>query len=153
MLDRFNNKIIPEALSGCWIWAASTDKDGYGWFQLNGKACQAHRISYTIHNGEIPEGMCVLHRCDNPSCVNPKHLFLGTLKDNAQDRVQKGRSRDDTGELNPCAKLTENQVIEIINTPKTYGSGRKLASKFNTSPQNISDIRNHKRWKYLTNDM
>jgi len=77
--------------NGCWTWNLSRDKDGYGFFWWKNKQLRAHKFSWTISNGEIPTGMMVCHKCDNPSCVRPDHLFLGTGKDNIQDCLRKGR--------------------------------------------------------------
>lgn len=78
---------------GCWLWDTARDKDGYGRFPIGASGeNKAHRVSWRIHHGEVPEGLCVLHKCDNPPCVNPKHLFLGTLKDNAVDCASKERT-------------------------------------------------------------
>ena len=95
-MERFLDKI--EKTSSCWNWLASKDRDGYGRIKISGRTFQAHRASWDIHNGSIPEGMSVLHHCDNPSCVNPFHLFLGTALDNVRDRDAKGR--------NGCSKRT-----------------------------------------------
>ena len=76
---------------GCWIWKGSMTRGGYGHFVISGKHYRAHRAAWIFTNGEIPKGLNVLHKCDNPPCVNPEHLFTGTLKDNAQDMLQKGR--------------------------------------------------------------
>ena len=89
-MERFFEKV--EKTEKCWGWLAGTNKDGYGKFKMRGKTLQAHRLSWVIHNGIIPEGMCVLHHCDNPPCVNPAHLFLGTILDNNRDRDAKGRN-------------------------------------------------------------
>lgn len=77
--------------SGCWQWKGSSNKDGYGTTRYMGKSIMAHRLSFLLHGGEIPDGMCVLHSCDNPPCVNPDHLFLGTHQDNMDDMARKGR--------------------------------------------------------------
>ena len=87
---RFYNNIL-KIENGCWEWQKSRNLKGYGYFQTLGQRL-AHRVSYIIHNGEFDKKLCVLHRCDNPPCVNPDHLFLGTVNDNNKDRHAKGRT-------------------------------------------------------------
>lgn len=112
---------------GCWEWIGSKDKRGYGSFGLNGKTTSAHRVSWLIHFGEIPNRMFVCHHCDNPSCVNPSHLFLGTQKDNIQDMIKKKRYHKQTcwknaiGEKHPSSKLT-NEQVRIIRNLYTQGN-------------------------------
>lgn len=91
LLERFEAKYEPITESGCWIWTANSDKDGYGQFRIGKKMMRPHRFSYEHFVGEIPNGMYVLHKCDIPSCVRPEHLFVGTQKDNVADMIKKGR--------------------------------------------------------------
>ncbi len=93
---RFESKIYPEPNSGCWLWDGGIGRGGYGRFAVGRKTLRAHRVSYELHVGAVPRGeghhgTCVLHKCDNPPCVNPAHLFLGTNSDNTADRHAKGR--------------------------------------------------------------
>ena len=133
----------------CWNWIGAThriNKWGYGVIGCQGgKIVRAHRFSYQIHKGEIPYGMLVCHSCDNPSCVNPDHLFLGTAKDNMDDAVSKGRMA--SGERHPCAKLTWDKVEEIR---KMYKSGkytqRKLGEMFGVDHSVINEIHLNKIW-------
>jgi hypothetical protein len=90
LLERFNKKYTVDQ-NGCWQWTAAKDKNGYGRIGFNGINCSAHRISYEIYVGKILSGMSVCHKCDNPGCVNPKHLWLGSHKENMNDRDKKGR--------------------------------------------------------------
>ncbi len=97
IMERFEEKCVPEPMSGCWIWLGRAHKThGYGIFSQWPKLGYAHRFSWTLHYGEIPKGLCVLHKCDVPLCVNPNHLFLGTVKDNMLDMARKGRQRKGT---------------------------------------------------------
>ncbi len=105
--------------TGCWEWQGTIGSKGYGFFKLNRKNQYAHRISYELAYGPIPKGKLVCHRCDNPRCVKPKHLFLGTHKDNLQDMVNKGRSN--YGSRNGRARLNEGMVASIRNSPLTNG--------------------------------
>lgn len=90
--ERFEAKYIPEPMSGCWLWLASLcPKSQYGQIYNAGRPETAHRVAYRLYRGDIPSGQCVLHHCDNRQCVNPDHLFLGSIHDNAVDMAQKGR--------------------------------------------------------------
>lgn len=149
---RFHESYIPEPNSGCWIWlGAARGSMGYGSIRINNRNVVAHRFSWKIHNGEIPEGLLVCHKCDNVSCVNPDHLFLGTAKDNRQDMFRKGRQNckgpsNLKGDKNPSAKLTAGEAREIrVSTMKI----NEIASKYNISRSTIFRIRNGKLWKSI----
>lgn len=113
---RFDAKHNQGIGTTCWEWLAYKNPKGYGTFAISRKdRMYAHRASWLLHRGEIPKGMYVLHRCDNPSCVNPEHLFLGTARDNTIDMLTKGRGGPLTvgGERSPVSKLTDAQVVAI----------------------------------------
>lgn len=134
--------------SPCWIWIAVVHRLGYGQFRLRGDMIQAHRASWEIHYGPIPDGLWVLHKCDNPPCVNPAHLFLGTRQDNVDDKVNKGRSYHPYGELSPAAKLTKEQAEEIRYLyAHTKVFQRELAERFGVSQTAISRIVISKTWQ------
>lgn len=122
--------------------------DGYTKISLNGKVISLHRLEWEKVHGQIPEGMCILHRCDNPACCNVEHLFLGTQQDNIIDMNNKGRRKngDVKGIRNPQHKLTEKEVLEIKNSKSLL---REYAEFYNVSISTISDIRVGRRWKHL----
>jgi hypothetical protein len=125
------------AENGCWEWTGARNK-GYGSVEYLGKPWKAHRLSYLYHYGKIPDGMHVLHKCDNPSCVNPKHLFLGTHQDNMDDMNSKHRNKPHKGEDNGRAKLTR---IDVIRLRLMYQSGvrrKDIAKEFKI---NLSQVR------------
>jgi HNH endonuclease len=145
----FEQMYMPVPEAGCWLWLGSLDK-GYGSFQSAPKFNErAHRASYKLHIGPIPEGMSVCHRCDIPSCVNPSHLFLGTQTENNADKVSKGRMR--RGEQVKFAKLTEIQVLTIRSSPRFKGMKRYFADKFGVSLATISELRSkpYRSWKHV----
>jgi hypothetical protein len=134
---------------GCWLWKASKDKNGYGIFrgELAGVMfTRAHRFSYALHTGDLLVNMHALHTCDNPSCVNPDHLFSGTNADNMRDKVQKGRSRAPVGEQNGHAILTERQVRRILKDPRPYA---EIAAQYNVAASTIGSIKQRYSWKHI----
>lgn len=132
---------------GCWEWTSATLVDGYGLLRIDGKGKQlAHRFSYELHCGPIPDGIHVLHRCDNRLCVRPEHLFLGTRSDNMQDMVNKGRNADIGGEKNPNAKLSPAQVEEIRVLRASGQTRPEVARRFGISTRMVSLITTGKSW-------
>lgn len=124
--------------SGCWEFSGCKDKNGYGIFGFKQK--RAHRVSYEFHVGKIPPGMFVCHKCDNPSCINPDHLFIGTPKDNMIDKAIKGRSVRFVGENNPMAKLKDSDRLDIALLRSKGFKLKEIASKYSTTFQNVSKI-------------
>lgn len=139
---------------GCWAWTAFKTWQGYGKISDSlprghpDHVQLAHRASWLIHFGPIPKGLCVCHRCDNPSCVNPKHLFLGTVADNNADKTAKGRGRtsDRRGEKNPGAKLNEALVLEIR---AASGSNQQVATRYAVSRRLVGMIKALKIWRHV----
>lgn len=167
---RFWKKVDKKGADECWTWLAYKDAQGYGHFGAGGQVFSSHRVSYAITNGQIPHnrthhGICVCHRCDNPSCVNPAHLFLGTMKENMRDRDSKGRGnqpkgarngaytkpeRMPRGEAHGCSKLTSSQVAEIRALFTTGRITRKeIAVQFGVDRSTINRIINRKIWKHI----
>lgn len=126
---------------------------GYGKVKRNGVTTVAHRVSWEMENGPIPDGLQVCHHCDNPPCVNPEHLFLGTQKNNLDDRNRKGRAVWSPGSRNGGAKLVEEDVLEI----RRLGAARcetqaAIADRFGVTPSQISHILRRVSWKHLPPD-
>lgn len=141
--------IISNDIDKCWIWSAYIDrKTGYGYKQWFGVPTLVHRVSWILSHGEIPDGLFVLHKCDNKICVNPNHLFLGTQLDNMQDMIAKGRKIVSNGERNGSAKLTRKQVDEIRQWYAQGGATQKeIAVKFGVQRTVVSRIVNKILWK------
>lgn len=155
--ERFDASYMPEPMSGCWLWLGrERGSNGYGSIKVAGKHLQAHRYSYERFVGQIPNGLFVLHRCDNPACVNPNHLFIGTHQDNQDDKVKKGRQargvslgmaqrkNKKRGQDSPISKLTWDQVNEIRDSSEAV---RVLAERFNVSTTTINNIIARRTWK------
>jgi hypothetical protein len=143
--ERFWSKVNKTEF--CWIWTASVKKNGYGQIGYNGTKLYAHRLSWELNNGTIPEDKLVLHKCDNPKCVNPDHLFIGTTQDNINDKIDKNRQAK--GEINGMSKLTD---INIIDIRKKYHEGiknRDLCKEYNVSHSTIHRIVFNRSWKHI----
>jgi hypothetical protein len=137
--------------SQCWPWRGSLNPAGYGQIQDyvgdRYRPVLAHRVAWELVNGPIPDGLFACHKCDNPPCCNPGHLFLGTPLDNVQDMIAK--QRQTRGRDRPHSKLTDDQIREIRATPRTPGSGQRLAERFGVHHVTISEIRLRKTWRWL----
>lgn len=129
---------------GCWEWLGAKDRDGYGAFSYAGRTQKAHRMAIKLSGREIPPGMFACHRCHNPSCVNPDHLYAGTPQQNVMDTVRAKRNR--RGEQCHMAKLTADAVREIRSSDK---SAKDLATKFGVSVGAIRMVRLGKTWRHV----
>lgn len=149
--DRFEKFVDRVGVTGtCHIWSGAKDKDGYGRFRLNGAHLPAPRVAWLYaFPGRSISGLCVCHTCDNPSCVNSDHLFLGTHKDNAVDRGRKGRASDRRGEKAAAAVLNCEKVAEIRARSSAGDTGRNLAREFGVSTSQISNIILRKEWAHV----
>lgn len=145
MVDRFWSKVDRGRPDACWNWTAQIDRDGYGRFRYGGKKRGAHQVSYMLCVGEIPEGLFVCHSCDNPRCVNPAHLWVGTALDNNRDKVRKGRGLD--GEKNGRSVLSVRQIADVR---RRYAAGgvlqRELAEELGITQVQVSRIVRHQQW-------
>jgi hypothetical protein len=139
-MERFMDKVSPEPNSGCWLWTAAVSENGYGIFPAFGDRL-ATRVSLTLFKQQPSKDKVVCHKCDNPICVNPDHLFVGTRLDNARDSVAKARHA--FGSRHGKAKLNEEQVLVIRTSNKKQ---HELAAEYGVARTMISRIKNRKRW-------
>lgn len=141
--SRFESKVTRLDRDSCWEWIGTKNNKGYGMIQRgaahDGKAL-AHRVSYALYVGDIPDNACVLHRCDNPSCVNPRHLFIGTRADNGLDMCLKQRSQ---------SRLSAAQIMAIRNLHADGTRLLEIADKYNISAATVSGIVSGKSWNHL----
>jgi hypothetical protein len=150
-LERFMLRVVEFPNGGCWIWVGAYQTTGYGrWTTQRAKHRYAHRVAYEMYRGPIPDGLCVLHNCpggDNPACVNPEHMFLGTRAENQADMAHKGRSI--RGEKRPNAKLTAADVMEVRAGLANGTPSRELAARFGVTRGTINDVGRRYSWKHL----
>jgi len=145
-IERFWKRVSRSA--GCWLWTGASD-GRYGQAHVNKKPVKAHRLSWILSFGDIPSGLLVLHRCDNPPCVNPAHLFLGTSQDNSDDKHAKGRNRSGIGEKCHTAVLCASLVVEIRRRHQQGESHARLAREFGVSPSSIGRAATRETWRHV----
>lgn len=148
MADALWEFLTPGNRDECWEWQKKLNGWRYGMVWFRGETFLAHRISYEIHCGAIPEGLKVLHRCDNPPCCNPKHLFLGTDADNVADKVSKKRHA--YGERAHAAKLKEADVVKIRELRKEGLYFTEIAAMYSVGATTINNIVNRVTWKHVS---
>lgn len=144
----YKNVLVPELKDGCMEWNGSK-RNGYGRVIINKKTISSHRFSYELYIGKIPDGLCVLHMCDNPSCIRPDHLFVGTYGDNNRDRANKGRTFIASGQKNGNSKLTNYQVKEIKKKIKIGYSCDDLSILYDVSIDTIFKIKSKQYWELV----
>jgi len=140
---------MPVPFSGCWLWTEALNGAGYGVANVSNKVERAHRLSFLAFKGSIPDGMYICHSCDEPSCVNPDHLFAGTPKQNMDDMRAKGRQvlGERRGQRNGSAKITDAQAVEIY---KATDSNMVLAAQYGITSTMVGYIRSGKNWAHVT---
>lgn len=149
--EAFWSKIKTGAPSECWPWTASRRR-GYGRYGIaKGPTLSAHRVAYALTKGAIPDGLCVLHKCDNPPCCNPDHLILGTIADNNADRKRKGRNGQGgaRGTKHRSAKLTDSDVIDIRRAVASGATQPEMANAYGLSIQSVYSIVHRLHWKHI----
>jgi HNH endonuclease len=149
-MTKIHHTLAPRTVvteNGCIEWTGCRTTSGYGRITIGYITKRVHRVSYEFSIGPIPSDMCVLHRCDNPPCLNPDHLFLGTNKENTHDMLAKGRHNPPVGERNGNTKLTPQQVLKIRVDTRSCAA---IAEEYGISTSMVWNIRTRKAWKSLT---
>lgn len=145
---RFEAFIMPDMNYGCWLWTGTMNSDGYGNFGVKASChAKAHRVSYEIYKGKIPPGLIVRHKCDNPSCVNPDHLELGTHADNSSDRSK--RNRTALGAKNGKSVLKPEQVYSIRSLASVGMSERVIAREIGVHRGTVNAVLSGRTWAHL----
>lgn len=147
--DQLLARVEPEPNSGCWIWIGARHHFGHGSIRREQRSRRAHRVSWEIYRGEIAVGLCVLHKCDNPPCVNPDHLYLGTHLDNARDRESRRRRSMPRGEKHPRAKLTRDDVLDIRRRVAAGEIQRVIGQDYGLTQARVSEVALRHSWAWL----
>ncbi len=134
-------------MTGCIEWEKARYANGYGKVGIGGKTKYAHRVAYELEYGPIPDGMCVMHSCDNPPCINPDHLSVGTHADNVRDKTEKGRTP--FGDVHSGAKLTTTQAKAIHADPRPHSV---IAEEYRVSRSAVSNLKAGRSWVHATSD-
>jgi hypothetical protein len=154
-MQRFWDKVNILGENDCWEWQAAFDTNGYGAFKVDGKKVNSHRFAYILTNGEVQPGLEICHKCNNPKCVNPAHLYAGTKSQNMLDMVRAGNYKLNTyekmrGEKSGASKLTNDAVLEIRRLySKNVMTLDKLAKRYNMSKSAIASIIWRKSWTHI----
>jgi hypothetical protein len=136
--ERFESKV--DRTGDCHVWTAYKNQDGYGKFKFDGRMVNAHRVAWSLVNGEIPPGMHVLHSCDNPGCVNPEHLFLGTHQDNMDDKVSKGRT----------ARVLSSDLVHYIRMWSALGATQThIANRIGVGRFTVQNVLSGRTWSHV----
>lgn len=152
-VKRFWARVTQAPAPACWLWTGAQQRKGYGRVAFLGRIWGAHRLAWFLSFGDIPDRKQVCHRCDNPPCCNPDHLFLGSNSDNVQDMLQKGRfvvGRRPMGSMNRASKLREADIAAIrANGELTFAEARNVARQYGVTPQNIMNIVKRRSWRHV----
>lgn len=153
VIRRFWANVVSGNIAECWLWHGSY-RNKYGCHWDGKRQIAAHRFSWSLHNNSvIPQGMIVCHSCDNPKCVNPHHLWLGTHSDNNNDMVHKGRNYHPTGSKHHRAKLSEDDIVSIRQLLKSKAMyGKDIAALYGVDPAMVSNIKKRKSWSHVQDE-
>ncbi|MCW7540703.1 HNH endonuclease [Aquabacterium sp. A7-Y] len=148
LVERFWEKVQRREDDECWLWVGSIDTRGYGSIGADGgkPLMRAHRVAYQLEVGPIPAGLVVCHRCDNRACVNPRHLFVATQRENVLDMIRKGRRHSSAGERSPFARLTAEQVLAIRGDSRPP---KVIRAEYGISKTGLRSIQRRKTWSHL----
>lgn len=150
--DRFDRHVVRSTETDCWLWTASTNACGYGFFRTSGRTQYAHRVAYELANGQIAEGLVVRHKCDRPSCVRPSHLETGSMKDNTGDMLARGRDGhgEVRGEAHPGHVLRDVDVAVMRYLRACGVRLARLSALYGVSQARVSQICLGRAWTHVS---